>query len=568
MNISIILNNIQDPRRNHLQKHSLETIIYITLAAVIGGAESWYEIEEFGNTHIDFFKSKIEGLEEIPSHDTFNRVFSIIKPKEFESGFRQWVQELYGTYKGIIAIDGKEMRGAKSEDENGKICPIRMVSAWAVDNGVSLGQEKVGEKSNEIKAIPKLLKILDLEGCIVTIDAIGCQHKIVKEVIENKGDYLIAVKENQQKLHKSLSSWFSEVDIEGFKKRGHGHYPPTRYQYCTQENHGHGRTEKRICRVISYQSYTEKIVHWEGVRSLVCIENTRTDNKTGETTSENHYYITSLPMDAETILNVARKHWGIENNLHWQLDVSFNEDNQKKKKNAAQNISLINKIALARIKQDETKGSMKAKRKRAGWDSSFLAKLIPKSNASALKVGQGNPTKDNMSIDTDSVISGKVFTKQDIASEDTLNAVIRTQSPKSKDFDFEVFIMRGEKTVQIIPFSYPKDDTFDPNGGRKDSCLMADVTFDGNKDLLVYLGQFGNQGVEYWDAYVWNEVKQKFLFVPSFHDIPNPTLNEKEKIIESFSRGSAVDYEFGKWKFEKGVFVQKELLSHPPRESE
>lgn len=184
------------------------------------------------------------------------------------------------------------------------------------------------------------------------------------------------------------------------------------------------------------------------------------------------------------------------------------------------------------------------------------------------KVGQGNPTKDSMSIDTDSVISGKVFNKQDIASEDTLNAVIKTQSPKSKDFDFEVFIMRGEKTVQIIPFSYPKDDTFDPNGGRKDSCLMTDVTFDGNKDLLVYLGQFGNQGVEYWDAYVWNEVKQKFLFVPSFHDIPNPTLNEKEKIIESFSRGSAVDYEFGKWKFEKGVFVQKELLSHPPRECE
>lgn len=179
------------------------------------------------------------------------------------------------------------------------------------------------------------------------------------------------------------------------------------------------------------------------------------------------------------------------------------------------------------------------------------------------KVGQGNPTKDSMSIDTDSVISGKVFTKQDIASEDTLNAVIRTQSPKSKDFDFEVFIMRGEKTVQIIPFSYPKDDTFAPNGGRKDSCLMADVTFDGNKDLLVYLGQFGNQGVEYWDAYVWNEVRQKFLFVPSFHDIPNPTLNEKEKIVESFSRGSAVDYEFGKWKFEKGVFVQKRTSVTP-----
>ena len=213
----------------------------------------------------------------------------------------------------------------------------------------------------------------------ITGEMIGSFHAIVVE----HTDFVTVVelrardKENQQKLHKSLSSWFSEVDIEGFKKGGHGHYPPTRYQYCTQENHGHGRTEKRICRVISYQSFTEKIVHWEGVRSLVCIENTRTDNKTGETTSENHYYITSLPMDAETILNVARKHWGIENNLHWQLDVSFNEDNQKKKNNAAQNISLVNKIALARIKQDETKGSMKAKRKRAGWDSSFLAKLMP-----------------------------------------------------------------------------------------------------------------------------------------------------------------------------------------------
>ena len=376
MNISIILNNIQDPRRNHLQKHSLESIIYITLAAIIGGAESWNEIEEFGVTHIDFFKSKIKGLEEIPSHDTFNRVFSLINPKEFEAGFREWVQDLYGKYKGVIAIDGKEMRGARSEDENGKICPIRMVSAWAVDNGVSLGQEKVGEKSNEIKAIPELLKILDLEDCIVTIDAIGCQHNIVKKIIENKGDYLIAVKENQHKLYEAIKSWFSDINIDGSKVNGRGHYPPTRYQYCTQENYGHGRTEKRTCRVISYQSLTEKIFQWEGVQSVVCIENTRTDNKTGETSCENHYYITSLHMQAETILNVARKHWGIENNLHWQLDVSFNEDKQKKKKNAAQNISLINKFALAKLKQDETKGSIKAKIKRAGWDCSFLAKLM------------------------------------------------------------------------------------------------------------------------------------------------------------------------------------------------
>lgn len=176
--------------------------------------------------------------------------------------------------------------------------------------------------------------------------------------------------------YEAIKSWFSDINIDGSKVNGRGHYPPTRYQYCTQENYGHGRTEKRTCRVISYQSLTEKIFQWEGVQSVVCIENTRTENKTGETSCENHYYITSLHMQAETILNVARKHWGIENNLHWQLDVSFNEDNQKKKKKAAQNISLINKFALAKIKQDETKGSMKAKRKRAGWDSSFLAKLM------------------------------------------------------------------------------------------------------------------------------------------------------------------------------------------------
>lgn len=182
------------------------------------------------------------------------------------------------------------------------------------------------------------------------------------------------------------------------------------------------------------------------------------------------------------------------------------------------------------------------------------------------KVGQGKPTQDNVSIDTDSVISDKVSAKHDVASGNTLDAVIRTQSPKSNDFDFEVCIMRGEKTIQIIPYSYPKDDTFDPNGGRKDSCLMADVTFDGNQDLLVYLGQFGNQGVEYWDAYVWDEAKQRFLFVPSFREIPNPMLNGKERIIESFSRDSAVVYEYGKWKYEKGAFVQKELHLRPPRE--
>lgn len=172
------------------------------------------------------------------------------------------------------------------------------------------------------------------------------------------------------------------------------------------------------------------------------------------------------------------------------------------------------------------------------------------------KVGQGNPTKDSMSIDTDSVISGKVFNKQDIASEDTLNAVIRTQSPKSKDFDFEVFIMRGEKTVQIIPFSYPKDDTFDPNGGRKDSCLMADVTFDGNKDVLFYLGSFGASGTEHFDAYVWNPNTEHYDKIEEFKDIPNPKISDKYKCILSRVYVSSAENEYAKYVCTNGHLIK------------
>lgn len=179
------------------------------------------------------------------------------------------------------------------------------------------------------------------------------------------------------------------------------------------------------------------------------------------------------------------------------------------------------------------------------------------------KAGQEGSAKDSTSIANDSTVSEKVSTPKSIASDDTLSTVIRNTYPTPKDFDFEIAIMRGEKTVQVIRYSYPKnDDLFsDPNelnfnGERTDSCQMADVTFDGNKDLLVYLGSFGNQGVEYWDAYIWNEAKKKFIFTPSFREIPNPTINEKEKVIESFSRGSAADYEYGKWAYKKGKFVE------------
>ena len=174
------------------------------------------------------------------------------------------------------------------------------------------------------------------------------------------------------------------------------------------------------------------------------------------------------------------------------------------------------------------------------------------------KVGQGSSAKDSTSIVGDSTFSEKVAVSKDIASHDTLRAVIVNDTSNLKDFDFKIAIMQGEKTMQVIPYSYPKDDEtcLDPMGGRMDSCRIVDVTFDGNKDLLVRLGQFGNQGVEYWDAYIWNEPKKKFIFTPSFRKIPNPTINEKDKIVESFSRGSAADYELGKWLYKRGKFTE------------
>jgi hypothetical protein len=173
MDIITILQAVEDPRREHLKEHSLECIFYIAMAAVVCGAESWYEIEEFGRMKEDFFRSRIKGFRGVPSHDTFNRVFSILNPKALEQGFRQWIHEICGKYRGIVSIDGKEIRGARSERKDGSFEPLRMVSAWAAENGVTLGQEKVGKKSNEITAIPKLIKALDLKDCVITIDAIG-----------------------------------------------------------------------------------------------------------------------------------------------------------------------------------------------------------------------------------------------------------------------------------------------------------------------------------------------------------------------------------------------------------
>lgn len=375
MEIISILRAIKDPRREHLREHSFECIFYIAMAAVIGGAESWYEVADSGKMHESFFRSRIKDFKCVPSHDTFNRVFSLLSPSELEKGFRTWIREICGKYRGLVSIDGKEICGAREEKGDGSFESLRIVSAWASSNGVSLGQEKVSDKSNEIKAIPLLIKALDLEGCIITIDAIACQHEIASTVIDAKADYLISVKKNQKKLYETIEGWFSDIDIYGNNIDGRGHIPQTRYRYSITEESSHGRFERRVCQVYN-NGVLSKVLKWKGVNSVACLTNTKKYIKSGKTTVERHYYITSLPLDSERITETIRSHWSIENNLHWQLDVSFNEDSQKKKKNAAQNFSLLNKIAMTQLKNNKRKASLKGKRKMAGWSDEFLAELL------------------------------------------------------------------------------------------------------------------------------------------------------------------------------------------------
>lgn len=368
MEIISILKYFDDPRRDHKKEHSLEVIFYITIAAVLAGAESWYDVEAFGKAKQDFFSRKIKGFQGVPSHDTFNRVFSLIKPDLLERSFRVWIAEICGKYKGVVPIDGKTICGAKEKRPDGSFSKLHIVSAWASANGITLGQMKVEEKSNEITAIPALIEALDLSECIITIDAMGCQKKIVETIIKNNADYIICLKTNQGKLYEWVENQFTQMDDP--KKR----VPPTRRQTYTTENTGHGRTEKRV-----YDMYYNGLIlckEWAGLKSFIRVQSYRRENATGKETSETRYYISSLGLDIQKVANAIRTHWSIENNLHWQMDVTFNEDATRKKKNAAINFSLINKIALAIVKKDESKGSLKGKRKRAGWDDSYLEKLL------------------------------------------------------------------------------------------------------------------------------------------------------------------------------------------------
>jgi len=353
---------ITDPRRDLSKLHSLNDILLIGILAVISGADTWNAMEDYGVAKEEFLRKFLELPNGIPSHDTFNRVFSSIDSEEFEQVFVQWVSSIAKLSKGeIIAIDGKTLRGAK---EHGKKSPVHMVSAWASQNNMVLGQVKTEEKSNEITAIPKLLETLELEGCVITIDAMGTQKEIAEKIVDNKADYVLAVKANQPGLLENIQDEFRfakqiETDID--------------------ESFGHGRIEKRICSVITDFQFIEPNNKWKKLKSIVKIESIREfKNSEKETEKSIRYYISSVENEASWFQQAIRSHWGIENRLHWILDVAFSEDNSRKRiKNATQNYSIVLKIALNLLKNEKSfKAGIKRKRLKAAWDDDYMRKVL------------------------------------------------------------------------------------------------------------------------------------------------------------------------------------------------
>jgi predicted transposase YbfD/YdcC len=352
---------LRDPRVERTREHLLEEILLMVLAAVLSGAESWNEIEGYGKAKHAWFKGFLTLPGGIPSHDTFNRVISALDPAELEDGFVAWVSSIAKLTAGeVVAIDGKALCGTR---EAGKTTLVHMVSAWASANNLVLAQRKVDAKSNEITAIPKLLAALELSGTVVTIDAMGCQRAIAEKIVGKKADYILAVKENQGHLLEEIKDSFQMLAADAVQ---------------TEIDCAHGRVERRRCSVIADLSLIEKAAEWASLQGLVRIESQRYHKVADKTEREIRYYITSLKPDARQLNRAIRQHWGIENKLHWALDVSFGEDlDRKRQQNSAQNFSLLNRIALNLLRQDKTtKLGIKGKRLKAGWDNNYLLKLL------------------------------------------------------------------------------------------------------------------------------------------------------------------------------------------------
>jgi predicted transposase YbfD/YdcC len=357
---------LKDPRRRHRRLHRLLDIVVIAICAVLSGADNWQAIATFGERRHAWLKRFLVLPHGIPSHDTFERVFERLDPRAFQACFRAWITALCAHLEmPHIAIDGKTLRHSGA----GELGPLHVVSAWATANHLVLGQEVVAEKSNEITAIPRLLEVLDVEGALITIDALGCQKDIAGQIVDQGGDYVLAVKENQPTLSADIQQVFDEVLTHDDTPLEH---------HCTQTHErGHGRLEHRQYHVVSVpDDFAERHPDWDGLRSLGMVISERQVGDQ-EPTWEVRFFISSLKPRVRTFAQAVRGHWGIENSLHWHMDISFREDSSRvRKRHGAENLALLRRLALGLLKRHPAKKSIACKRLAAALDTDFLEEIL------------------------------------------------------------------------------------------------------------------------------------------------------------------------------------------------
>lgn len=358
--------SIEDFRLDRKKLHPAENIVFITVLAVICNAVDWEEIADFGKSRKEFLSKYLDLTNGIPSHDTFNRFFSLFNPEKFQNLFIGWLHELLNIKtesENQVVIDGKSSKGTASKNNT----MLHLLNAYLVEKQCILGQKKTADKSNEITAIPMLLEVLELTGAVVSIDAMGCQKNIAEKIIEKKADYFLAVKQNQKVLYEDIESAFLV-----FRKNDENYF-------LSEELNG-SRVEKRTCKVMTDLSHLSTAFEWESLKTIVMIETETYLKSEDKTRSEKRFYITSKESSAENYLKISRNHWAIENNLHWSLDVIFGEDKSKKRtNNVAENFSVILKVILKFLQEKQAlnkKISIKRMRKMAAWDLEYLNQLI------------------------------------------------------------------------------------------------------------------------------------------------------------------------------------------------
>jgi len=364
-----------DPRVVGRCDHLLVEIIMVAICGVLSGAESWSEIEEFGEAKKAWLRQYLELPAGIPSHDTFGRVFRLLDAAAFQERFMKWVEATFSVARGqVIAVDGKTVRGSRDRFQGQDA--IHLVSAFAHQSGILLGQRKVDDKSNEITAVPELLKMLFIKGCVVTVDALNCQKDIAQTIIDGGGDYVFALKGNHPLLHQEVIDWFAWAQDRQFRDIDH--------TYCetvnpgTGVNKGHGRIEMRRCYALADPLAFQALSYydgWAGLRSIAVVHRER--RLSDRTQTETAYFLSSIPADAERILDATRAHWAIENTFHWTLDVTFAEDaSTVRLDNAPENFAVLRHVAFNLLKSHPYKASLKRKRFRAALDDSFLYELL------------------------------------------------------------------------------------------------------------------------------------------------------------------------------------------------